>query len=666
MKQITIKSLRLLNFKGVRDLSIDFSDVTNIYGRNTAGKTTVFDAFLWLLFSKDSTDRKDFEIKTLDADNQPFHKLSHEVTAVLEVDGDQISIRHSYKENWPTKKGTATESFSGHKHEYFWNDVPLALGEYQKKIASIVDENIFKLITNTQYFAAMKWQDKRQVLLSIAGEISDAEIFTSIEGDFEELQKAINQGKSIEEYRKQINAKKKLIRDEKDLLPSRIDEAKRSLPDYADYSKQEAAVSKLNLEIVSIDELMNDRRKEMQLQNDAITEKGKQVQTLTRQLMEIEHTEKNRVLENKRLRDNKILDKQRDLNNRREEITRVLNEIARITKDKDSIITQQATLRAQYSEVNATALVFKPGQFDCPSCERPFEATDIEERKGELTANFNTNKANKLAEINGKGLALKAELEGVEKRLAELTASQLSLVTAGTDLKSEIERLEEENVNLSANDTEQYNNAIAAHEEYASLTDQVASLNAEIAEPVAAADTAELQEKRKALVVHLDELKEQLSTKGQREKLEARIAELQNQEGSMAQELASYEGIEYSIDQYNMAKMNMLTDRINGMFRIVKFKMFEDQINGGFADTCVMLINGVPYSDANTASKINAGVDVIDVLSKYHGVYAPIFIDNRESVTNILEVESQIVNLIVSPQDAKLRVEAVKKELAVA
>lgn len=665
MKQITIKSLRLLNFKGVRDLSIDFKDETNIYGRNTAGKTTVFDAFLWLLFGKDSTDRKDFEIKTLDEDNNPFHKLTHEVTGVLDVNGDEVTIRHSYKEKWPTKKGTAQTTFSGHENEYFWNDVPCSLKEYQEKIASIVDESIFKLITNTQYFAAMKWQDKRQVLLSIAGEISNEEVFGTLEGDFEELQKALTQGKSIEEFRKQINAKKKIIRDEKDLLPSRIDEAKRSLPDFVNYGEAEKKLAATEKAISDVEKVINDSSLALQEKQNEKTAKAQKVQALSRQISEIEFTEKNRVQENTRLRENKIQDAKRDLNNKREELIRVNNDITRLTAQKDSLNIKRDELRTKWAQTNATQLEFKAGEFDCPACQRPFEATNIEERKTELTTNFNKDKAAKLADINTTGTGYKTEAEAIEKRLQELLATANELTTAGTSAKNAIAKLEEENTNLSANDEQQYLSAMAAHEEYVKLTSEVKALNEEIAVPINLDNSAQ-QAKRKELQLQIDELKEGLAGKGQREKLESRIAELQSQEESMAQQLAQYEGIEFSINQYNLAKMNMLTDKVNNMFRIVKFKMFNDQINGGLEETCIMLINGVPYSDANTASKINAGVDVISVLSNYYQVHAPIFIDNRESVTDILETESQIVNLIVSPKDKKLRVEAIEKEMIAA
>lgn len=90
MRTIKLKSLSLINFKGVRSLNIGFSDAeTLVAGDNGTGKTTVFDSFLWLLFGKDSTGRSDsnFNIKTLDADGKPILHLEHSVTGVLSVDG---------------------------------------------------------------------------------------------------------------------------------------------------------------------------------------------------------------------------------------------------------------------------------------------------------------------------------------------------------------------------------------------------------------------------------------------------------------------------------------------------------------------------------------------------------------------------------------------------
>jgi DNA repair exonuclease SbcCD ATPase subunit len=105
---IRLKKLTLTNFKGIRSFSVIFNDITNIFGANTSGKTTLKDAFLWLFFGKDSSDRKDFEIKTLDEHNNPYHNLDHEVEAVIDLDGEEIIIRRSMREKWTKKRGSST------------------------------------------------------------------------------------------------------------------------------------------------------------------------------------------------------------------------------------------------------------------------------------------------------------------------------------------------------------------------------------------------------------------------------------------------------------------------------------------------------------------------------------------------------------------------------
>lgn len=112
MKKITVKQITLLNFKGIRNLTVDFDErETIISGRNGSGKSTIFDAFTWLLFGKDSYDRKDFNIKTLDAGNNTIPKLPHEVTGTLSVNGEDVKLKKSYKENWVKKRGSAEETF---------------------------------------------------------------------------------------------------------------------------------------------------------------------------------------------------------------------------------------------------------------------------------------------------------------------------------------------------------------------------------------------------------------------------------------------------------------------------------------------------------------------------------------------------------------------------
>ena len=100
MKTITLNKLVISNFKGINNLEIDFSKITNIKGENALGKTSIFDAFTWLLFDKDSKDRKDFDVRTLDANNNIIRGLNPHVVAYLNVDDKEIKLIKTLKEKW--------------------------------------------------------------------------------------------------------------------------------------------------------------------------------------------------------------------------------------------------------------------------------------------------------------------------------------------------------------------------------------------------------------------------------------------------------------------------------------------------------------------------------------------------------------------------------------
>ena len=187
MKKIELLSMHLVNFKGAKDLTLTFNrGVTRILGRNGSGKTTVFDAFTWLLFGKDSNDKKTFSIKTLDENGEPIMHLPHEVSAVLSVNGEPLTLRRAFTEKWTKRRGSAEAEFTGHEEERFWNDVPCSQREYNEKISDLCNEQVFKLITNPTYFEKQDVATKRALLIRMAGGIKDEEIAAG-HNDFVEL-----------------------------------------------------------------------------------------------------------------------------------------------------------------------------------------------------------------------------------------------------------------------------------------------------------------------------------------------------------------------------------------------------------------------------------------------------------------------------------------------
>lgn len=669
--EIKLKKMELRNFKGIREMVIDFNESTDILGQNATGKTTIVDAFLWLLFGKDSSDRTDFEIKTLDENNQPFHRLDHEVSALLSVDQEELLVRKTFKEKWVTKKGEKEPVFSGHENNFYWNDVPMKESEFKVKIAAILDEKVFKLITNTTYFNSLKWQDRRNVLLQIAGPINSTDILKSIMNGRNDsqvylLKAALNANKSIDEYKREIAAKKKKIKDDLDLIPARIDEANRSLPDPKDYTAIETQISEVESEISNIDSLLNNKSKAHKAHQDDISLKIKEVSDLRNQNMTIEFSEKNSIKDKKQERESAIQEKKRTLRTKQDELNRsrtdYTTEVARM--EAQEVLVKG--FRDQYISIDAEKLEFKEGEFCCPACKREFEPDQVESKKETLTANFNKNKSTRLKDVAERGTKAAEEVKVVNARIENIKAMGMSVAAEVDTLNKDIATLEEQHQRLSENEAQEIKTAIAGNTIYLANNEKIDLLTEQINTPYTAESNNELVDRKYKAVANRDSLKEELSSKGQREKTLSRIDQLTDQEKTLAQELADLEGTEFAIEQFVKAKMDTLEERINGRFKIVRFKMFEEQINGGQVEACTTLIDGVPFSDANTAKKIAAGIDIINTLSDHYGVTAPIFIDNRESVINIPGSKSQIINLIVSAKHKKLTVGDSKEKMAVA
>ena len=233
---LKLEKLILKNFKGIKDLEIDFSQTTEIYGANATGKTTVFDAFTWLLFNKNSAGNTDFGIKTKDENGVEVHNLEHSVEGCFTIDGQPLTLRKVYAEKWTQKRGTATAEFTGHETTYFVNDVPKKKSEYTARISSIISEDVFKIVTNPLFAnEKMKWQDLRALLLSVSGDIADGDILSS-DSNFADLVDKL-QGRTVAEVKKMTASKQAAINDELKKIPVQINEAKLAMPEVTEIDR---------------------------------------------------------------------------------------------------------------------------------------------------------------------------------------------------------------------------------------------------------------------------------------------------------------------------------------------------------------------------------------------------------------------------------------------
>lgn len=649
MKVIKLLSISLENFKGIRKLDIVFNDdVTRIYGRNGSGKTSVFDAFTWLLFGKDSQDKKAFGVKTYDSEGRYIPKLIHSVEARIDVSGEVITLCRRLKDKWVKKRGTTEEQFMGNEEERLCNNVPLSLKEWNDKIAGICPEQVFKFITSPSYFTSQKTEVQRAMLFRMAGDVSDEEIVKDNK-DLSDLLDSLT-GKSMEEYKREIQASKKRTKTEMDSIPGRIDERKREIEQLSgcDFVALEVELKACEEEAEVVNSNIADRERRMADMDKGSLERNERIIALHKRKGEIEMEIKMDI--NKRLLDRK---------SRRSSISNeIADEESRIANSQRTIVDIEAALRnksairesliAEWKAIKAERLVFDDKDFVCPTCHRPLDIEDVEEKRKEMIDNFNQSKANRLARNVEDGRANKLLMESLTKRLSDETSVKAEHEAKMEDLHSKLQEVLNENI-PSAEELIKDNKEIEAIDKELESIDSETIIEND--DKGSADEVAALQARRKELDDRMNAIKVDLSKREAIERNEERVKELESRMMDLSQAVADMERIEFTIAEYGKARVNAIEARINGMFDICKFKMFETQINGGEVETCEAMVNGVPYSDQNKAMRVNMGIDIIRAICKSEGICAPIFIDNCESVMNPMGTESQQIRLYVSSED---------------
>lgn len=668
MKKVLIKKLSLLNFKGIKSLTIDVNEeITEIYGDNATGKTTVADAWSWLLFGKDTQGRSDFDVKTLDKNNNVIPKLDHEVTALLIIDGDEIEISRILREKWVKKKGSLEAEFSGNTTEYFWDGVPCQKKEFDLKINKIVNEDVFKLITNPFAFDSLKWQDRREKLMEIAGGVSDQEIAGTNPAYLELIEK-LSDEKSLDDYKKQVLASVRKAKDELKMIPSRIDEVFRSMPEKIDFEALQSELNAENANLSSVDEKINDASKAFQAELDKVRAKKIEINNLKSEIELIENNARKEA-EKRCTPDTTELDSlQSKLNEKKDELKSL--ESAKETLDrklkgcKDEIPVIEKLIedrRSEWYQINAEEFVMDEKDCICPTCQRAFETDDIEAKRAELKASFDKDKADRMARVQRIGKEDSNVLEDLKVSI-KTTEERLSKgVEKIKEVKSEIQKLTDQIDYINGQETttqdpnEIYELLIAENREIKSKKSDLEKLQSQITEDPKA-DNKELIQERQTIIEGIDKIKAQLQTKEQIERANKRIAELEAQEKELAQQIADVEREQFTIENFIKHKIDQLEGKINSKFKGVKFKLFNIQINGGLDETCEALIDGVPFSIANNAARINAGLSIINTLCEFYGIRVPVFIDNAESITKIADTDSQLIKLIVSEEHKELTI----------
>jgi DNA repair exonuclease SbcCD ATPase subunit len=653
--EIKLLSLSLKNFKGVSFFVLDASgESVKVFGDNATGKTTLFDSFIWLLFDKDSQNKKDFAIKTLTFNGEEHHGLEHEVEGSFLINGVPLTLRKVYSEKWTKKRGAATSEFTGHTTDYYIDGVPVKLKEFKEKVDSIVQEDIFKLLTSPSYFnEQLKWQDRRKTLLEICGDLSDEEVIASNQS-LASLP-TILMGRTIENHRKVIAARRSEINKELDKIPVRIDEIKRNLPEVSQLNKAliDSEIVRLNTSIDENMTLINTIKN-----GSAVTEKQKKILEIESELLEIkrdhESDSKDKVYQLKA----KIQEEQSNVSILNSKLENVKNQKRFNDQNLQTIDTQLSQLRQEWFEVDGRQFTHTDA-CECPTCGQSLPQEQVEDAKTKALSQFNLDKAKQLEDINAKGKQGKESKEQYLKNNEALAKENEKLNGQITEKKESLNKLTTQLTLLEATVVDVLDNP-----SYVSKLQEKKAIESEIVtlRQMSEQSIQDVQLIIGELRTERDQLQNQLGYFAQHEQSKTRIDELMQQERNLAAEFEKLEQELYLTEEFTRSKVVLLEEKINSRFKFARFKLFKQNINGGLEETCETLFNGVPYSNGlNNAARINVGLDIINTLSEHYGFSAPIFVDNSEAVTKLVDTNSQVISLVVSEADKQLRVECLSQ-----
>lgn len=659
-----ILSLKLENFRGIKSAEFDFGGHdANIYGANGTGKTTVGNAICWLLIDRPMTEEANFDPKTIGE-----HNLHHKATIRLALDdGQEMEFTKDFYEKWTKKRGRAAAEFAGHTTDYYIDGVPAKEKEYVKAVEAacgLSTEQMKPLMILSYFSETMKIDERRALLFEACGDVTDEEVIENTP-ELAELPKFLAiPGKTTayyttEQYLKIAKAQRAAINDRLKMIPARIDEARKAMPELIKSESGTLADTQDSLRAAIAGK---EKEKKLLLEQEQLesTEDGRKaaIQTAIAGLKAELQTKRAEFLEAanavKEAYNNEIGALRASKNEIDAKIFNMDEERAKTISLRDRLHLERVCLLSEYEKVHAR-------QWDqqkevCPTCGRELPADKVQE----LRAKFNRTKAEELAAINEKGQACsQAKIQELEAQMAVLSAEHSKLLSESDALYAKI------NAKLEAQKSEP-SAKFEDTEEYAEINQRIEKLTAEKEATDATNDEVNRARNEQVEVIEtqIASLHTKIAEIQAAERTRERIAELQDELMKAGAEMETVEHGIHLCEELTRAKVRMVEDNINGRFSGIRFQLFKDQINGGLKETCDIMMPSpsgawVEYKAANTAAQVNGSLEVIDFLNRHYGVSLPVVMDKAEGVTAPILTGEQFIRLIVSAGDKQLRVEQV-------
>ncbi|MBR0291124.1 MAG: AAA family ATPase [Bacteroidales bacterium] len=654
MRHVRIKHLDIENFKGIRQFSMDFGDTTAVVGANGTGKTSLHDAYLWLLMGTDSSNRASFAVQPLDEKGGTIDHLTTIVNGTFVFDdGTEKVLKKCLSQTWTRRRGTKEDVLTGSETERFIDGVPMKAGEYDKAVAELFCSMAdFELISSVKAFWKLDMKAKRAKLIQMAGQMP--ELINS--EDYPNLAPYYAKNPNVDAIRAQLLYELKGMKDKKAEIPVRITENERDLPTGYDFDAIRGQIAEKQDEIDSIDAKLQRAADSRTGAYAALDPLNKEMMVINAELLEIRNS-------HAKERNDRIVALEKEVSSHGIELTAAESAIRTIERGLDDAKDRNAKLLFRKHELgelwerkNAETW---PDTIEtvCPTCNRPYDPDKVTEMRNAAIRAFNTGKSGVLARIESEGDDIVKKIEAVQKEILE---GEAKLEDAWK--KEEAAKKAKAEAQKKLADVPTLDSLLAASTEYQNVQAKKDALAARIKDETPQETAGELQMKnrKEQLKVEVSKLTRELALEDNIAKVEKRREELNAEEANIAADIAKVEGVLYEIQQYQKSYIELVESRVSSMFKYVTWKMYQKNVsNDGEQEICECLVNGVPVStNVNTAGGVNAGVDIVNAISKWIGISVPLWIDGKESVSDLLPTDAQIITLSVVP-GSELKVSAI-------
>lgn len=675
MKTIKLKNIHIQNFKGCKNKLISFGEQTKICGANATGKTTIFDAFTWLLFGKDSLGNAKFNIRPLDKDGKMIDNLEISVGSVISVDDEEYALKKVQKQKWVKKRGTNTTEFQGNVNEFEINGYPKSEKDFKAFISWMIDEKIFNLVTNPVAFTFLPWKEQREILMKFVGESSDVQIAEEHGEKFVKLIPELKIASTDDILKKYAKAKNTLNKEMVE-IPARIDEVSKQLGTVdigaleVEKVAKEVALKKVEDEIAGSSE-----------KNEDINSKREEVMSLKFDLSDVINKETEILMEKRRGAVSEYNEVEGKLMSLKKQANSIAVDIENAERQKESAETDKKKFIDEWRREKESAFPemkpfpeYKPlpklteQDLICPTCGQPLpeevrekRISDHEERKrnsedGYKKAKaeyedryladkerFEKNRENNLRSITEKG---QKAADYVRKYQKIINDKQQELEAVNAEIAKCKEILKEKKEILDSIPTVA---DMSKNEEYQKISEQILALENEIEKmSKETVGKTELEAKKAVLRDEISDIVAKIKSADDT-KIKERIAELESEKHAVGQKIAEQEQMIDLTEEFIRAKMSRISSIINEKFGgRVTFKLFEVQINSGIRETCECQWDG--RTNMSNGESIVAGMYICKALSELYEVSCPLFIDNSEAVSDgrFPDMNCQVIKLFVS------------------